>query len=168
MLATISSKAVRVQILEAFLLRNKAEEASRKNQSYCDFFCSNHALCMAKHFFVGKAVVLHLLERPELRTHYWEDREEFLKKPSTRLDLNPRPLCYEACALPLCYNRCSILWIFTTRTDLMFRQSSPARQDLSEHSDRICRLMQPAPGPHGFAELGSQSQTLVESDSYRS
>ena len=29
---------------------------------------------MAKQiFFVGKSVVLHLLERPDLRTHHWED-----------------------------------------------------------------------------------------------
>ena len=26
--------------------------------------------------------------------------------PCTRRELNPQPLCYEACALPLCYNRC--------------------------------------------------------------
>ena len=30
------------------------------------------------------------------------------KKPSTRRDSNPRPLCYKACALPLCYNRCPV------------------------------------------------------------
>ena len=33
--------------------------------------------CMAKDiFFVGKSVLLYLLERPELRMHYEEDREE--------------------------------------------------------------------------------------------
>ena len=31
---------------------------------------------MAKHIFVGNSVVLQLFEGPELRTHYWEDREE--------------------------------------------------------------------------------------------
>ena len=48
-----------------------------------DFFCSIHAYeacfascCMPKHFFVGKSVVLLLLEGPELRAHYWEDWEE--------------------------------------------------------------------------------------------
>ena len=43
--------------------------------------------------------MLHLLEGPALRTHYWEDREE--KKCSTQRDSNPQPLCYEACALTL-------------------------------------------------------------------
>ena len=33
-------------------------------------------------------------------------REEKRKKPITRQELNPRPLVYEACALPLSYNRC--------------------------------------------------------------
>ena len=31
---------------------------------------------MAKHIFVEKSVVLHLLDKPQLRTHHWEDREE--------------------------------------------------------------------------------------------
>ena len=59
---------------------------------------------MAKHIFVGKSVVLNLFEGPDLRKHYWEKREE--KKPHSWRDSNPRPLCYEACALPLCYNHC--------------------------------------------------------------
>ena len=54
-------------------------------------------------FFVGKSVMLHLLEGPELRTRYWEDRKE---KKAQRRDLNPRLFYYEACALLLCYNRC--------------------------------------------------------------
>ena len=70
--------------------------------------------------FVGKAIVLHLLDGPELRTHYWENRKE-RKKPSTQWDLNPCPLCYEACAQPLCYNHCprnvlyNVLMIFDFR-----------------------------------------------------
>ena len=32
--------------------------------------------------------------------------EKKRKKPSTRQDSNPQPLCQEASALPLCYNRC--------------------------------------------------------------
>ena len=35
-----------------------------------------------------------------LRTHFWLDGEE--KKPSTRRDSNPWPLCHMACALRLC------------------------------------------------------------------
>ena len=35
----------------------------------------------------GKSVVLHLLEAPKLRKHYWEDREE--KKAQHLADLNP-------------------------------------------------------------------------------
>ena len=31
---------------------------------------------MAKHIFIGKSVVLHLCEGPELRRHYWQDRKE--------------------------------------------------------------------------------------------
>ena len=38
--------------------------------------------------------MLHLIDGPELRTHYWEDRE--VKKPSAWWDSNPWPLCYEA------------------------------------------------------------------------
>ena len=60
-----------------------------------------------KHIFIGKSAVLHLLEGPELRTHYWWDREDN-KKPSTQQDSNQRPLCYEACTLPLCYNHCPL------------------------------------------------------------
>ena len=60
--------------------------------------------CTAKQIFIGKSVVLHLLEGPELRMHNWVDIEE--KKPSTRWDSNSQSLCYEACTLPLCYNRC--------------------------------------------------------------
>ena len=51
-------------------------------------------------------MVLYLLKGPELKTHYWEDREE---KNTTQQDSNPRPLCYEVSALPLCYNRCPVL-----------------------------------------------------------
>ena len=53
-------------------------------------------------FFLGKSVVLHLHEGPELRMHFWEDREG--EKPSNRQDLKPQPLCYAACTLPLCCN----------------------------------------------------------------
>ena len=38
-------------------------------------FASPQAACL-RIFFVGKSVVLHLFEGPELRTHYREDREE--------------------------------------------------------------------------------------------
>ena len=34
---------------------------------------------------------------------------ELRKKPSTRRNLNPPPLCYEACTLPLSCNHCSPL-----------------------------------------------------------
>ena len=34
------------------------------------------------------------------------------KKPSTRRDLNPLPLCHKVCALPLCYTRCSLFSYF--------------------------------------------------------
>ena len=37
---------------------------------------------MAKHSFVGKSVVLHLFEGPELRTHYRGDKEEKSPAPS--------------------------------------------------------------------------------------
>ena len=32
--------------------------------------------CTAMHFLSKKSVLLHLLEGPELRTHYWVDRDE--------------------------------------------------------------------------------------------
>ena len=48
--------------------------------------------------------MFHVCEEPDSgRT---TDRIEKRKKPRTRQDLNPRPLCHEACGLPLCYNRC--------------------------------------------------------------
>ena len=56
---------------------------------------------MAKHILTGKSVMLPLHEGPEMRMHNWWDREE---KKSTWQDLNPWPLCHEACALLLCYN----------------------------------------------------------------
>ena len=34
-----------------------------------------------------------------------ERKDEEEKKPSSRHESNPRPHCYEACALPLCHNR---------------------------------------------------------------
>ena len=60
-----------------------ANQGSRQSATTLPFFTQsmlfNFALPKAAQlsiFFVGKLVVLHLLEGPELRTHYWEDREE--------------------------------------------------------------------------------------------
>ena len=47
--------------------------------------------------------MLLLLEGP-VKGHITGIEEE--KKPHTWQDLNPRPLCCEACTLPLCYIRC--------------------------------------------------------------
>ena len=63
--------------------------------------------CAAKCIFSckkGKSVVVHFREGPELGRS--SDGAEKRKKPSTQRDLNPGPLCHEACALPLCYNHC--------------------------------------------------------------
>ena len=56
-------------------------------------------------FLIGKSVALHLHEGPDLRNT--NDRiEKRRKKSSIQPDLNPRPLCHEACPLLLCCNRC--------------------------------------------------------------
>ena len=68
--------------------------------------------------FVGKTLIFHLIEGP-LLGHIIEDEVE--KNPGTRRDLNPRHLCYKACALTLCYNHCpwpSILNIGTKSMDV--------------------------------------------------
>ena len=69
---------------------------------------ASHQASTAKVISIGKSVVLHLLEGPELKKHYWDNREE--EKASTGQHSNPHPLCYEAWALPLCYNRCPWKW----------------------------------------------------------
>ena len=58
---------------------------------------------MAKHiYFIRKSVALHLCEGPDQgRT---TDRIEKIRK---KQDLNPRPPCPKASALPLCCNCCS-------------------------------------------------------------
>ena len=50
--------------------------------------------------------MLHLHQGPD--KGHTSDRIEKRKKPSTRQNSNPQPLCHEACAPPLCYNRCLI------------------------------------------------------------
>ena len=50
-------------------------------------------------YFIEKSVVLNPLEGPELRTHFWVDREG--GKRCTRQDSSLPPLCYE-----LCFNCC--------------------------------------------------------------
>ena len=47
--------------------------------------------------------MLLLLDEP-VEEHISGIEEE--KKPYTWRELNPRPLCYEACTQPLCYIRC--------------------------------------------------------------
>ena len=42
---------------------------SRK-ELFAQFVSIKLALPMAKHIFMGKSVVLHLFDGPELRTHY--------------------------------------------------------------------------------------------------
>ena len=39
-------------------------------------------------YVIGKSVVLHILKRPEIRTHYWEDREEKKRSPGGILTHN--------------------------------------------------------------------------------
>ena len=47
-------------------------------------------------FLIGEIVMLYFHQLSIVQGHFTE--------PSTRQDLNPRPLSYEACTLPLCCN----------------------------------------------------------------
>ena len=71
--------------------------------SICAYFVSS---CTAKLIFYRKISVV----APPLRDLNWgrttERIEKRSKKPGTRRDSNPRPLCYAVCTLPLCYNCC--------------------------------------------------------------
>ena len=78
--------------------------------------------------------MLHLLEGPELRIDYWEDREE--KKTSTWQDSNPQPVGYEACTLPLCYNRSPNQINFDARLTVKCEKKNVSRLGLIEKIDR--------------------------------
>ena len=46
----------------------------------CAYWAIFASSCTAKYTFLRKSKGLHLLERPELRTHYWEDGEDKIAK----------------------------------------------------------------------------------------
>ena len=83
-------------------------QRTKTNIFYIRFFSESMQIklcfassCTAKRLFylMGKSAVLHLHEG-----HTTDRIQKRRKKPSILWDLNPRPLCCEACAQQLCYN----------------------------------------------------------------
>ena len=107
--------------------------------------------------------MLHLLEAP-VYEHITDDRRR--KKPSTRRESNPQPLCYEECALLLCYNPSHLNFDITDEISLSVeeQQGTPLVPLLEEQVPLLGGLVKRGAVDQTFlaGEAGHDRDVLVE------
>ena len=102
--------------------------------------------CMAKHIFQDNQFAL-------LRGYG-------RKKPSIWWDSNPRPLCYETCALPLCYNCCPSVG-HTWNMCCLGKQTFKGFNALAQPAAYKVRMDSEFDNHHSYIELASLTSGQV-------